>query len=99
MNFKILTIICSLLLLTGCLMVTSAWSGPRDKKLSLHKSAIQDGKDLGERKDKDIGEGKVKERKSVKRKVAQKAGAAAVTGVAVKKLRSGTKKAVKNVVE
>jgi len=97
MNNKILTIICSLLLFTGCLMVTSAWSGPRDKKPSLQKSAIQDGKDLGERKDKDIGEGK--ERKSVKRKVAQKAGAAAVTGVAVKKLRSGTKKAVKNVAE
>lgn len=96
MTKKILSTICSistLILLTGYLTATPAWSAPGDKKPSIQKSTGKGSKELGERKDGDKG------KKSLKKKVAKKAGAAAVIGVAATKLKPGPKETVKKEAE
>lgn len=94
MTKKLLSTICSistLILLTGYFTATPAWSAPGDKKTSIQKPADKGGKELGERKGGDKG------KKSVKKKIARKAGAAAVVGVAATKVKSGVKETVETV--
>ncbi len=96
MTKKILSTICSistLILLAGFTTAPPAWSAPGDKKPSVQKPADKGSKELGERKDGDKG------KKSVKKKLVKKAGTAAVAGVAITKVKTGAKDAVKKVAE
>ena len=87
-----LVIICSvssLVLLVATLNATPAWSAPRDKKPEIRKTTDKGTKDLGDLKDGRKG------KKSVKKKMVKRAGAAAAVGLAGAKVKSGVKGKVK----